>query len=148
MQLPCILNVARANNGQRTEHISSIHRTRRRVLEGFTPLLYSPIGLDLKLAKRALKMPLSRDALWTILIVRGDNLRFLRGRFRSSPVGLYSKGLNPSAYLTTFRQHIRRYMSGHHEQFPSHSSQVVLLLFASKCCSKNSKQSESIVRAP
>ena len=38
-------------------------------LEGFTPLLYSPTGLDLKLAKRAPNAAQSRDSF-----TRGDQI--------------------------------------------------------------------------
>ena len=71
-------------------------------VEEITPLLYellySPIGLDLKLANRAPKTAQSWDSPGAIFVGLGDQTQrtgaLLRARFtsfRSSPIGLYSK---------------------------------------------------------
>ncbi len=65
--------------------------------KGLTPLLYSPIGLDPKLAKRALndpQEPLNMVIRATRMVPRVPLYGISRARFarfRSSPLGLYSK---------------------------------------------------------
>ena len=62
--------------------------------KGLTPVLYSPIGLDLKLAKRALndpQEPLNLVIRATRMVPRASQLygvsRAPFARFRSSPLG-------------------------------------------------------------
>ena len=51
------------------------------MLEGFAPLLDSPTGLDLKLAKRARKITQSRDFPGAIFVALGDQIWRIGGSF-------------------------------------------------------------------
>ena len=53
----------------------------RCVVEEITPLLYSPIGLDLKLVNRAPKTAQSRDSPGAIFVALGDQIQRIGGFF-------------------------------------------------------------------
>ena len=73
------------------------------MLEGVTPLLYSPIGLVLKLSQRAPEGQPKVVGSGAQFCCLGNDFRVvfnaLFGSFRSSPVRLYSKVVTPSNEL-------------------------------------------------
>ena len=66
----------------------------------YTPLLYSLIGLNLKLSQRAPEGPPKVVGSGAQFCCLGNDfqgiVRPLFDSFRSSPIGLYSKGVTPS----------------------------------------------------
>ena len=81
-------------------------------------LLYSPTALDLKLAKRAPKTAQSRDSpranCRRSRSPDSEDGGFCLGRFRSSPMGLYSKGVNEAGVYFHKRE-----SNPHHNMYSS-----------------------------
>ena len=71
------------------------------ILNIHTLLLYSPVGLDPELAKRALKRFPEVISSEAQLCYLGDQFRGVFASFRSSPTGLYRKTVTTNTEIDT-----------------------------------------------